>query len=900
MAFTYGSVTNCKVANGQTRSEYECRFGYEVQSQSIANNTSSVKLRLQVRSINSSYKTYGYNQTTTIDGTALSAKEFDMRDTNTWQTFGERTITVTHNTNGTYSASKSGSFTTTASSGYSLKSGSASVTVAPTTISRYANFTQHYVSRVSTSSITVYWNADAECDGLQYSVNGGSWVDTSGYPEYTIYGLSENSTYNIRTKVRRKDNQLWTESGTITGTTLAKTYPSISVASKTETSITVNSSCNVEVSSTRYRIMKSGGSYGDWQTSNTFGGLSENGTYTIQVEKIGKVNGEAGYAQVDVATYYYPHCTSATDFTIGNVLTLNFYNPLNRTMDVKVIGNDGSKIGGWSGSGTTIWGFNDPNGIQDQYKSIPNSTFGYFKIQVSYGGVTHTRDVGNRYYIIGTEYPVFNNFEYEDTNPNTLRLTDNSSILINGYSNLKTKISTTNKAYSNYHSPIDKYRLNVGNMSSVEEAYKNDAQVEMTINNINSPSIAVTAIDKRGLSQTVTKISSFKDYSKPVIKSMNAIRSNSGVGSEVTLEFSGEWWNDNFGKVQNSITSIKYYYKKTTDNNWTQGNVEIIPTISQSNFSGNVIIEGPTSNKGFDVSTAYNIKMVAIDELSQSTEYQVTLGKGSPALAIYESGVAINQMYDENDYNHKLQVNGGARIVGPISRVEDVTCKNLLYTPYTENNKLTWTATRDDDLIETGCCCYLYTDTLYNLSCESDANFDGDAEFFLKYNDTYDYYIWCGGKKNNNFTVNREGYYYLRVDNNRTGNTRSFWNFQIEEGPIATEWVQHKKFSNQEEYLKVEQVIGTYFGRTLYRRTFYGNFTGTVTYLGVIPNFDTLIRSYGSHLVEDMFWTPTDVAWNDDLKSILQVNRYDGQVLITHANANHPYHITIEYVKTTD
>lgn len=194
MAFTYGSVTNCKVANGQTRSEYECRLGYEVQSQSIANNTSSVKLRLQVRSINSSYKTYGYNQTTTIDGTALSAASFDMRSTNTWQTFGERTITVTHNTNGTYSASKSGSFTTTASSGYSLKSGSASVTVAPATIPRYATANQSLNSRTATS-ITMNWSSDSTIDYIWASINGGSsWFDISSVNStagtYTISGLN--------------------------------------------------------------------------------------------------------------------------------------------------------------------------------------------------------------------------------------------------------------------------------------------------------------------------------------------------------------------------------------------------------------------------------------------------------------------------------------------------------------------------------------------------------------------------------------------------------------------------------------------------------------------------------------------------------------------------------------
>lgn len=138
MGYTYGTVTHCKVANGTTRNEYECRLGYQVNSQSIPNNTSNVTLRLQVRSTSSSYCTKGTGQTTKIDGTTVASnKAMDMTSTNTWQTFGERTITISHNNDGTCSVSKSGSFTCTAgSSNYSLRSGSASVTVHPNNIAR--------------------------------------------------------------------------------------------------------------------------------------------------------------------------------------------------------------------------------------------------------------------------------------------------------------------------------------------------------------------------------------------------------------------------------------------------------------------------------------------------------------------------------------------------------------------------------------------------------------------------------------------------------------------------------------------------------------------------------------------------------------------------------------------
>ena len=197
MAFTYGSTTNCKVRNGQTRKEYECRLGYEVQSQSIANNTSSVKLRLECRSISSSYVTKGQNGLTSIiDGTTVKSNAaVDMSNTNTWQNFGERTITVSHNANGTYSSSKSGSFTCTAgSSNYSLSSGSASVTVAPATIPRYATSNQSLNSKTA-YSITMNWSSDSTIDYIWASINGGSsWFEISSVNStagtYTINGLT--------------------------------------------------------------------------------------------------------------------------------------------------------------------------------------------------------------------------------------------------------------------------------------------------------------------------------------------------------------------------------------------------------------------------------------------------------------------------------------------------------------------------------------------------------------------------------------------------------------------------------------------------------------------------------------------------------------------------------------
>lgn len=209
MSYTYGSESNCKLGSGSTSSAYKCRLGYQVNSQSIENNTSNVTLRLQVKSTKSSYATYGYKQTTKIDGSSLSAKSFDMRNTNTWQTFGERTITISHNSDGSCSTSKSGSFSTTATGSSSLKSGSCSVTVNPKTIPRASSFSLSTYNLIlsdipnsSANNLTIYIDRKSSSFTHRVEIKIGSYtknyynVETQVTWE-TYYDIWQNFPDNV-------------------------------------------------------------------------------------------------------------------------------------------------------------------------------------------------------------------------------------------------------------------------------------------------------------------------------------------------------------------------------------------------------------------------------------------------------------------------------------------------------------------------------------------------------------------------------------------------------------------------------------------------------------------------------------------------------------------------------
>ena len=206
---TGGTVKLTGGASGQP--EYGVRLRYKANSNSVSTNKTNITVQLQVRTTKSAYNTYGPNQTTTIQGTALSAKAISKFTVNSWVTFGERTFDVAHESNGTKTITLSGSFTTTATTSsygqYALKSGSVSVSVELPTIPRYAAITAFSLSR-TINTITMSYSVDSTIDSTQYSLNNGSWT---AYPSGGIItGLSPATTYNVKIRVKRTDSQLWT------------------------------------------------------------------------------------------------------------------------------------------------------------------------------------------------------------------------------------------------------------------------------------------------------------------------------------------------------------------------------------------------------------------------------------------------------------------------------------------------------------------------------------------------------------------------------------------------------------------------------------------------------------------------------------------------------------------
>lgn len=114
--------------------------------------------------------------------------------------------------------------------------------------------------------------------------------------------------------------------------------------------------------------------------------------------------------------------------------------------------------------------------------------------------------------------------------------------------------------------------------------------------------------------------------------------------------------------MNNTITSCYYEYKTTTSSSWTKGG-DLTPILNGNDFLFEGTIKGDSGANGFSITKSFNIRVVIKDRLSTHT-FTMTLGTGTPAIAIHKNGVAINGMYDTSlkgalqIWNGDVYVNG--------------------------------------------------------------------------------------------------------------------------------------------------------------------------------------------------------------------------------------------------
>ena len=201
------------------------RFEWGVQSQSIANNTTTIWWKLVGAGGSTSSWYNAGNFHVNIDGDIVYESSARINLYN-GTVVASGTKTLSHNNVGDrsfWAYAEAGIF-------YYAVNCSGEGTFSLPRIPRYATSNQSLVSKTETS-IVMKWSSDSTVDYIWYSSNNGSsWTGinvTDGKAgSYTISGLTANTTYQIKTRVRRKDSQLTTDSSALSVATYAYPYAS--------------------------------------------------------------------------------------------------------------------------------------------------------------------------------------------------------------------------------------------------------------------------------------------------------------------------------------------------------------------------------------------------------------------------------------------------------------------------------------------------------------------------------------------------------------------------------------------------------------------------------------------------------------------------------------------------
>lgn len=213
----------------------------------------------------------------------------------------------------------------------------------------------------------------------------------------------------------------------------------------------------------------------------------------------------------------------------------------------------------------------------------------------------------------------------KDVNSTTITLTGDANKLVKAYSTGRATI-TSIRASSANDSKATITELKIGGISVSTSTTIKD------FNKIGSKTVDVYVKNSRGYSKTFTlSATTLIDY---IPLTINAdFKRTTQTGSEVKLTYKGNYFNQSFGSVSNTLT-LSWAYKKKSDSSYTSGGT-LTPTISGNVYSGNI-----SCCSTFPYTEAYDFIIYYADKLV-NTNYKDEITKGVPLFAVFQDGCIL-------------------------------------------------------------------------------------------------------------------------------------------------------------------------------------------------------------------------------------------------------------------
>lgn len=254
-----------------------------------------------------------------------------------------------------------------------------------------------------------------------------------------------------------------------------------------------------------------------------------------------------------------------------------------------------------------------------------NSRNVIFFVKTVIGGVTYYSTLSKTLTIINASPSV--SLTAIDINETTKALTGDENKFIKYFSNASLKLTT----YTEKQATVSSTKITC-------EDGKSSSSTSVTFNNVESASFTGVVIDSRGNSNATVLNKTLINYIK-LTCNVIAYRPEPTTG-EVHLKIDGNYFNNSFGKVVNTL-NLQYRYKESTSNTWSGYiPIEIVKSGDYYYWVGSI------GNK-FNYLKSYNFQINAYDKLMNLT-IDRTVTQGIPVFDWGQNDFKFNvPVFDE-------------------------------------------------------------------------------------------------------------------------------------------------------------------------------------------------------------------------------------------------------------
>ena len=396
---------------------------------------------------------------------------------------------------------------------------------------------------------------------------------------------------------------------------------------KTETTITINWKSDATINRIRYST-NNGSSWSSAITvsaksgSYTISGLSANTSYKIKTEA--RVKSDSTIittSATTVKTYPYPSPNTPPVFEIGQTARVGIDNPLNRVYSLYFhYGSTDIYLGDFSGISVTFTDYISEATLLSTLNDVPGQLY---NIVVVYDGHTHMS--GAVLYSVGGQIPTISNITYQDTNSSVVAITGNNQNLVQNKStvSIRCNVSAVETTVDSCSVLVNgqRYALTISNGVATGSFTAPDSGSDVEAQ--------LTVTDHRGMDGYASITLHMLEYTLPTAIVTLQRESNYYTETNITVDGTCAY-------IGSNKVSIRYRYKKTTDQSWSDW--ATLQNYAQGQFNADNRYE-------------WNVQVEVSDSFGGTTTYNLTLPIGMPIIYFddYLRAVGINCFPDAQE-----------------------------------------------------------------------------------------------------------------------------------------------------------------------------------------------------------------------------------------------------------